>query len=123
MIVLNKGKQNGKKSYFQHEVLDEISQALPILGEYGSEVSYLVTEPRNFTEVTRLSEDIKKPWLKKTLKDIKNLIDTNTFLVQEPEKGGPVTPCMDVYEAKIQSDGSLDILKLRIVVKGDIKNK
>ena len=57
------------------------------------------------------------------MKDIKNLIDTNTFLVQEPEKGGPVTPCMDVYEAKIQSDGSLDILKLRIVVKGDIKNK
>ena len=30
---------------------------------------------------------------------------------------------MDVYKAKIQSDGSLDKLKLKIVVRGDLKNK
>ena len=30
---------------------------------------------------------------------------------------------MDVYKAKIQSDGSLDKLKLIIVVRGDLKNK
>ena len=30
---------------------------------------------------------------------------------------------MDVYKAKVQSDGSLDKLKLRIVVRGDLKNK
>ena len=30
---------------------------------------------------------------------------------------------MDVYKAKIQSDVSLDKLKLRIVVRGDIQNK
>ena len=35
----------------------------------------------------------------------------------------PVTPCMDVYKAKIQSDGSLDKLKLGIVVRGDLQNK
>ena len=29
---------------------------------------------------------------------------------------------MDVYKAKIQSDGSLDKLKLRIVVSGDLQN-
>ena len=29
---------------------------------------------------------------------------------------------MDVYKAKIQSDGSLDKLKLRIVVSGDFQN-
>ena len=39
------------------------------------------------------------------------------------KKGEPVTPCMDVYKAKIQSDGSLDNLKLRIVVRGDLQNK
>ena len=32
----------------------------------------------------------------------------------------PVTPCMDVYKSKIQSDGSLDNLKLRTVVRGDL---
>ena len=30
---------------------------------------------------------------------------------------------MDVYKAKIQSDGSLDKLKLRIVVIGDLQDK
>ena len=45
------------------------------------------------------------------------------FLVQEKEKCETVTPCMDVYKAKIQSDGSLDKLKLRIVVRGDLYNK
>ena len=30
---------------------------------------------------------------------------------------------MDVYKAKIQYDGSLNKLKLRIVVRGDLQNK
>ena len=30
---------------------------------------------------------------------------------------------MDVYKAKIQSDGSIDKLKWRIVVRGDLQNK
>ena len=59
-----------------------------------SEVSHFIPEPRNFSEVTKLSENIKKPWLKATL-----------------------------YKAKIQSDGSLDKLKLRVVVRGDLHNK
>ena len=44
-------------------------------------------------------------------------------MIEDPNYGEPVTPCMDVYKAKIQSDGSLDKLKLRIVVRGDLKNK
>ena len=44
-------------------------------------------------------------------------------MIEDPKDGEPVTPCMDVYKAKIQSDGSLDKLKLRIVVRGDLKNK
>ena len=34
-----------------------------------------------------------------------------------------MTPCMDVYKAKIKSDESLYKLKLRIVVRGDQQNK
>ena len=93
------------------------------LGESGSEVSHFIPEPRNFAEVTKLSDDINKPWLKATLKEIKNLIKNQNFLVEDPEKDEPVTPYMDVYEAKIQSDGSLDKLKFRIVVRGDLQNK
>ena len=73
--------------------------------------------------MTKLSENINKPWLKATLKEIKNIINNQTFIIEDQNEGEPVTSCMDVYKAKIQSDGSLDKLKLRIVVRGDLHNK
>ena len=96
---------------------------MPILGEPGSEVSYFIPEPRKFAEVTIFSEETNKPWIKATLKEIQNLTKNQTFLVQDPDKGEPVTPCMDLYKEKNHSDGSLDKLNLRIVVRGDLKNK
>ena len=101
----------------------EILQELTSLGESGSEVSHFIPEPRNFYEVTKLSENIKKPWLKANLKEIKNIINNQTLLIEDKNEGEPVTPCIDVYKAKIQSDGSLDKLRLRIVVKEDLQNK
>ena len=86
-------------------------------------MSHFMPEPRNFAEVTKLSENIRKSWLKETLKEIKNLINNQTFIIEDPKDGEPVTPCMNVYKAKIHSDGSLDKLKLRIVVRGDFQNK
>ena len=68
----------------------------------------------------KYSDDIKKPWLKSTLKDINNLINNHTFIVEDPDKYEPVTKCMNIYRAKIQSDGSLDKLKLGILVRGDL---
>ena len=55
-------------------VVNDILQVLPIFGESGSEVSYLITELRNFAEVSRLSENINKPWIKSILKEIKHSI-------------------------------------------------
>ena len=39
-------------------------------------------------------------------------MNNQTFLVEDQNEGEPVTPCMDVYKAKIQSYGSLDKLRL-----------
>ena len=58
--------------------------------------------------MTKLSKYIKKPRLKAILKEIKNIINNQTFLIEYQNKGEAVTTCMDVYKAKIQSDGSLD---------------
>ena len=104
-------------------IVSEVLQELTNFGETGSEVSHFIPEPRNFAEVTKLAENIRKLWLKATLKEIKNLINNQTFMIEDPKEGEPVTPCMDVYKAKIQSYGSLDKLKLRIVVRGDFQNK
>ena len=43
--------------------------------------------------------------------------------MDDPEKVYPVTPCMYVYKVNIQSDGSLDNLKLGILVRGDLRKK
>ena len=115
----NEGK--GLHKMFKTVVKDIIQELL--LGGSGSEFSHFIPEPRNFAEVTKLSDDIKKPWLNATQKDIKNLINNKNFLVENPKKGEPIPPCMDVYKSEIQSGGSLDKLKLRIVVRGDLHNK
>ena len=73
-------------------VVKQIFQELTPLGESGSEASHFIPEPRNFSEMKKLSDDIKKTWLKATLKEIKNLINNQKNLVQDPEKGEPVTP-------------------------------
>ena len=52
-------------------VVNKILQVLLILGESGSEFSYFVPEHRIFDEVTRFSDDIKKPWLKLIPKEMK----------------------------------------------------
>ena len=102
-------QQKGKGLYKVFKSFSNgISQALSILDQSGSEVSYIIPEPRNFSYVIRLSEDINKPCIKKTLKEIRDLINNHTVLAQEPENDESVTPCMDVYKAEIQSDGSLE---------------
>ena len=82
-------------------IVSEISQELSNFGETGSEVSHFIPEPRNFAQVTKLVENIRKPWLKATLKEINNLINNETFIIEDPNHDEPVTPCMDVYKAKI----------------------
>ena len=77
-------------------VIKEISQDLP-LGEPGSEVSHSILEPGNFAEFTNFLYEKKKPWLKENFKEIKNLINNHTFIVEDLKKVGPVTPCMEMY--------------------------
>ena len=60
-------------------------QELIKFGESGSEISHFIPEPRNFAEVKKLSENIRKPWLKATLKEIKNLVNNPTFMIEDPK--------------------------------------
>ena len=101
----------------------EILQELSPQGQSCSEVSHSIPETRNFAEMKKLSDEIKKPWIKATLKEINNLISNKTFIFEYPEKDESVTTCMDVYKDKIKSDGGLDKLKLRILVRGDLQNQ
>ena len=48
-------------------VVNELNNAWPNFEELGSEVWHFIPGPRNFSEVTRLTADVKKAWLKVTL--------------------------------------------------------
>ena len=104
-------------------VVKDIQQDLPPSVKSVSEFSHFVPERRNFDAVTKFSFDIRKPLLQVTLKEINNLINNQNFLIGDTDKDEPVTPCMGVYKAKIQSDGSIDKLKLIIVIRGDLQHK
>ena len=82
-------------------VVKDISQELTTLGESGSEVSHFIPEPRNVSEVKKLSENIRKTWLKENLKEIQNLINNQTFLIEDQKEGEPVTLCMVLVPAQV----------------------
>ena len=65
-------------------IIKEIFQELTNFGDSGAEFSHFIPEPRNSDEVTKLSENIRKPWLKATLKEINNLINNQTFIIEDP---------------------------------------
>ena len=63
-------------------------------------MSHFIPEPSKLSEATRLPADAKKAWLKANLKEIIVFIKNQTFIMYDPEKVDPVTPCMDVYKRK-----------------------
>jgi hypothetical protein len=62
---------------------------------------------------------VRSAWLRAYQKEIKTLIDAESFALESPKDGEPVIPTM---ETKIKSDGSLDKLKCRIVARGDLQD-
>ena len=82
----------------------ELKNSLPYLGESGSEVSHFIYEPKNFAEFTKLPVEVKKDWMKATLKENKNLINNQTFIMDNSTKGYPVTPYIDLYKGKTKPD-------------------
>ncbi len=55
-------------------------------------------------------------------KEIKTIIDAKTFALDKPMDGESVIPTMKTNKVKIKIDGSLDKLKYRIVVRGDLQD-
>ena len=86
-------------------------------------MSHFIPKSRNLAEEIKLPADVRKSWLKATLNEIKNLINNQTFLMDDPRNEYPVTRFIDVNKSNIKSDGSIDKLKLRIGLRGDLKNK
>jgi hypothetical protein len=80
--------------------------------------------PSSIRDILKMPDGIvRREWLKSVKKEIKTLVDCNTFLDDTMVPGEISTPVMDTYKVKIKSDGSLDKLKTRLVVRGDLQDK
>jgi hypothetical protein len=66
---------------------------------------------------------MKQEWLKSVRKEIKTLVDSNTFQEDTMHPGESSTPAMEIFKVKVKSNGSLDKLKTRLVVRGDLQDK
>ena len=79
-------------------------------------------EPMNLKQILRMQEPLRTKWIEATVKEIKVIFDNNTFNTEDmPLPSEQVLPIKIVYKTKVNADGSLNKLKARVVVRGDLQ--
>jgi hypothetical protein len=80
--------------------------------------------PKSIRDVLKMTDEVvRQEWLKAIKKEIKMLVDSGTFVADTLKTGEISTPVMETFKDKVKSDGSLDKLKMRLVVQGDLQDK
>ena len=91
---------------------------------HGMEPSIFLPPPQSIRDVLRLKDmKIRNAWLAAYRKELKTLIEAETFSISNPQEGEPIIPIMDDCRVKILSDGTVDKFKVRIVFRGDLQRK
>ena len=89
----------------------------------GCDPSPFIPPPPGIRNVTRMQDaKIKQAWLLAYKKEIKTLIDSGTFSIEPANEGDKIIPTMETNRVKIASDGTLEKLKVRVVVRGDLQS-
>jgi hypothetical protein len=80
--------------------------------------------PKTIRDILKLKDGtVRQEWLKAIKTELKTLIDSGTFAHDTLKNGEISTPVMETFKVKVRSDGSLDKLKCRLVVRGDLQDK
>jgi hypothetical protein len=89
----------------------------------GGDATIFEPAPANIRAVLNLKDTrIKEAWLKAYNEELKTIIVAGTFILDTSSDGEPCTPIMDVNVVfKLWSDGTLDKLNNRLVVRGDLQ--
>ena len=90
----------------------------------GADASLFEPAPDNLRVIMKMTNTkVKEAWLKAYYKELKVLVSSGTFSLEPMLEGEVAIPTMETNRVKLQSDGTLDKLKNRIVVRGDLQNK
>jgi hypothetical protein len=85
--------------------------------------SSFMPPPMGIRSVLKMSDlKIGEAWLRAYQKEVKTLIDAEIFALDKPKDGEPVIPTMETNKVKIKSDGSLNKLKCKVVVRGGLRD-
>jgi hypothetical protein len=99
-------------------------ESTPLLPKNSSNALSWEPAPSTIRDVVKMPEGVvKQEWLKSVKKELKTLVDSNTFQEDTLHEGEVSTSVMEIFKVKIKSDGSLDKLKTRLVVRGDLQDK
>jgi len=78
--------------------------------------------PNSIQDILKMPDGtVRQEWLKSVKKELKSLVDAKTFVTDNPQDGEISTPIMEIFKVKVKSDDSLDKLKTRLVVRGDLQ--
>jgi hypothetical protein len=109
------------------DVLDEIHQAYhlevvaPITKNLaGADPDPFMPAPETWRSMMRLPDAMKKHWVESLKKEIKALIAKETFVPETPRPDDVVTPVTAKFRVKLQAAGTIDKLKTRIALRGDL---
>lgn len=75
-----------------------------------------VTEPETYAEATNSVEH--EEWTKAMKNEMESLMENGTWTLEKLPAGFRAIPCKWVYKVKQNSDGSVERLKARLVIKG-----
>jgi hypothetical protein len=99
------------------------SKATPTLPNISDTLSW-EPAPAMIWDIVKMPNGVvKEEWLKSVKKELKMLVDSNTFQDDIMHSGEISTPVMETFKVKVKSDGSLDKLKTQLVVRGDLRDK
>ena len=102
----------------------EVVQQHNDIDAHGADPSIFMPPPQSLRGVLKITNHkVMKSWIRAGEKEIKNLIENDTFEHGTPPKGTKIIPVMEDLRVKILENGFLDKLKLRIVVRGDLQKK
>jgi len=98
-------------------------EATPTLPMVGDTLSW-EPAPNSIRDILKMPDGtVHQEWLKSVKKELKTLVDSKTFEVDNLQDGETSTPVMEIFKVKVKSDGSLDKLKTWLVVRGDLQDK
>jgi hypothetical protein len=80
--------------------------------------------PSSIRDTIKMPEGtVKSEWLCFIRKELKTLVNSRTFVTDNLQPGEVSTLIMEIFKVKVKSNGSLDKLKSRLVVRSDHQDK